>query len=416
MTSKDYNEIITRHMTVDANIPPKNINHLTDILKRLQLKIDPQKVILVGGTNGKGTVCAVLQTLLLEAGKNVGLFTSPHLIKVNERIKFNGVDVPDNEFCSLFREAQRFDSESRLSWFEYLTFMAVLHFFSRPGDEIDFAIFEVGLGGTWDATNVIPHAISVIAKLGMDHENILGHSIVDIARNKFGIIGENNHVFHLKFPPEAEEVSLHHRRKATFIEAHQHSLEVDVSGEKPVFFIRTHRGVYKMPLPGPRAAENISLALTVFDHLIPHAEKYMHAITKTLWPGRMERVIFFGREIFLSGDHNPQGIESLLELLGYYRYARVRFVVGICHDKKQDEMLDRLLQLPNAVLYLTETPVKTLPLEQYDRRFLALARCAAADPIEVMKAALSDAAAADMIVVTGSLYLVGLYKSAMAGS
>jgi dihydrofolate synthase/folylpolyglutamate synthase len=376
----------------------------------LKLEINQEKVILVAGTNGKGTVCATLQTLLVEAGKNVGLFTSPHLKKINERIKFNGVDVTDDEFCRLFEDVHSLVSEYNLTYFEYLTLMAAYYFFLRRKNETDFAIFEVGLGGTHDSTNAIPHSTSVIAKLGMDHENILGDSICDIARDKFGIIAEGNTVFHMGFPSEVEEVSNHYRKIAKFVRACECSMRVDVSGKYPSFFILTPLGEYEMSLPGRRAMEDIALALTVFDYLTPQAAKHAHAISQVQWPGRMEKAIYNGREIFLSGDHNPQGVKSLLDLLIYYRYARIHFVVGICHDKNHGEMLDRLANFPNAILYLTETTEKTLPVYQYDEKFLKMARCVAADPMDALNAAVVNATSADMIVATGSLYLVGLYK------
>jgi dihydrofolate synthase/folylpolyglutamate synthase len=407
MTSERYNEII-------RFLETRNVFHSVDYLKtaleRLKLEINPAKVILVAGTNGKGIVCATLQTLLCEAGKSVGLFTSPHLKRINERIKFNGVDIVDDEFCCLFEDVHPLVSEYNLTYFEYLTFMAVYYFFGWRKNETDFAIFEVGLGGTQDSTNAIPHSISVVAKLGMDHEDILGNSICKIARDKFGIIAEGNMVFHLNFPSETEDESIPYRKIAKFIRAYECSMRVDVSEKYPTFFILTSLGEYEMPLPGRRAMENIALALTVFDYLIPNAAQYAHAVSRVRWPGRMEKAIYNGREIFLSGDHNPQGIESLLELLVYYRYAKMHFVVGIRSDKDHCEMLDQLANFPNAVLYLTETTVKAVPIRQYDEKFLKMARCAAADPIDAINAAIANAAPADMIVVTGSLYLVGLYK------
>ncbi|MDR2068200.1 MAG: hypothetical protein LBP41_04410 [Holosporaceae bacterium] len=382
----------------------------------MDLPIDPSKVIVVAGTNGKGSVCATLQTLLMTAGKNVGFFSSPHLLKINERIKFNGIDISDDDFCSIFSMVHEKISitfqetkDVSLSSFEYLTAMAVYYFFGTHGKEIDYAILEVGLGGALDSTNAIPHSTSVIAKLGLDHESILGDSIGEIAADKFGIISPNSSVFHIKFSDAAVNELFErriHELQCSAIEAYECSMIVDKSKRYPTFGIRTPFGDFSMNLQGMRAVENTALAITVFDNLVPNAAKFLHAISQVRWPGRMEKFRYKNRDIFLSGDHNPQGIESLLEILGHYEFAKIHFVVGICNDKNHEEMLQKLSDLKNAHLYLTETPHKTLPLDRYGEKFLKVARCASTDPPEVFNTAVLAKENDDLLVVTGSLYLV----------
>ncbi|GHU16421.1 folylpolyglutamate synthase [Alphaproteobacteria bacterium] len=474
--SVNYNEIVNY-------IEDKKSFHRPDFLRTVfelfDFEIDPSKVIIVAGTNGKGTTCAVLQTLLHEAGKNVGFFSSPHLEKVNERIKYNCIDVSDEKFCDLFFKVHEVAQGYDLSFFEYLTFIAIYHFFVSHKNDIDFAIFEVGIGGTLDSTNIIPHDTSVITALGIDHTETLGNSLMDIAKNKFGIISENNSVI---VAPQAvraiqaftesaltsqslsaylstgiDSINACAIRTARFIEAYDCSMQVDTFGKYPQFSISTPFGEFKLPLPGMRAMENTALAITIFHHLVENAERYMYAIEKTYWPGRMEKVVVAPhaliasppaewlrhrhllednvcaacREIYLSGDHNVQGIESLLALLPYYtatvraaactcnvetisakkNVASVMFVVGICRDKDHDSMLQKLMDFPGAKLYLTETPVKTLKIQEYSRRYLDAAECVNANPQMALEAAITDAAPDDLIVVTGSLYLVGLIRS-----
>ncbi|MDR2681571.1 MAG: hypothetical protein LBB29_00795 [Holosporaceae bacterium] len=388
---------------------------LQRIFRSLGLSVDPAKVIIVAGTNGKGTTGAVLQTLLRESGKNIGFFSSPPLKKTNERIKFNCRDITDEEFCDLFLQVDELIHDYNPSYFEYLTFMAVYYFFEWHKNDTDFAIFEVGLGGTLDATNVIPHDISVITKIGMDHMDVLGNSLEEIARNKFGIIQKNNRVFHTKFDSAIANLarSCAVEKSAQFTEACDCSLRVDVIGKYPEFFIVSPWGEFSLSLPGKRAMENTALAMTVFADIVPNAGKYMHAVQKTYWPGRMEKIFCYNREIFFSGDHNVPGIESLLELLPYYMYGRdhVCFVVGICRDKEHEAILRKLANFPGAKLYLTETPVKTLKIQEYATDFLEMAVAVDANPQSALAAAIADAQANDLIVVTGSLYLIGLLKS-----
>ncbi|MDR2794286.1 MAG: hypothetical protein LBB12_00735 [Holosporaceae bacterium] len=390
---------------------------LENMLRVLELEIDSAKVIVVAGTNGKGTTCAVLQTLLREAGKNVGFFSSPHLEKINERIKFNYRDIDDKEFVDIFCRVNKLIHSYDPSYFEYLTFMAADYFFRHHKNDIDFAIFEVGVGGTLDSTNVIPHDTSAITKIGMDHMDILGDSLEKIARNKFGIIQPNNCVFHAKFPDEIARLADCYAaaESAQFIEAQECSLRVDFSGKYPTFFIAGPWGEFPLPLPGKRAMENTALAMTIFANIVPNAEKYMYAVEKTYWPGRMEKISHSNREIFFSGDHNVQGIDSLLELLSYYMLGRnnVRFVVGICRDKEHRLMLQKLADFPNSKLYLTETPIKTLKIQEYDQCSREMAVRVDSDAKSALAAAMADAQPNDLIIVTGSLYLVGFLRSSL---
>lgn len=383
--------------------------HKPEYLKRafdlLELNIDSAKVILVAGTNGKGTTSATLQTLIFETGKNVGFFSSPHLEEITERIKFNCEDISAEDFCEIFHYVHEKVKDFQLSFFEYLTFMAAYYFFSQKN--VDFAIFEVGLGGTFDTTNIIPHKYCVITSISYDHENVLGNSLLDIAKNKFGIISQDNIVFHTHFSEEIQKMIPEYAEKfnAKFIPIYDYSMQVDISGDEPVFNVSTKVGNFSMNLPGCRAAENSTLALTAFDNIVENSANYLYAIKKVYWSGRMEKL----GSIYFSGDHNVDGIKSLIDLLQYYKYENVHFIVGICFDKRYDEMLTMLLNVPNSHLYLTETPVKTLPLEKYGK-FLQKADFASSNPVESVQEAKKKAKRNDIIIVTGSLYLVGKLK------
>ncbi|MDR3187317.1 MAG: hypothetical protein LBT63_02740 [Holosporaceae bacterium] len=394
------------------------MNYIKGAYAAMELDIDPSKVILVAGTNGKGSVCATLQTLLTAAGKNIGFFSSPHLLRVNERIKFNCEDISDDDFCRVFSAVQEKMSvfcrktaaeDVPLSFFEYLTAMAAYYFFGIHGAKIDYALLEVGLGGALDSTNAIPHSTAVIAKLGLDHESVLGNSMPEIAINKFGIIPPNGNVFHMKFDDAEVNQLFEHRVRELqchATEAYECSMLVDKSEKYPAFGIQTPFGDFPINLQGMRAVEDTALAITVFDSLVPNAHQFLPALKKVRWPGRMEKFRYKNRDIFLSGDHNPQGIESLLEILSHYKFASVHFVVGICSSKNHEEMLQKLTTLENSHLYLTESTFKTLPLASYGEKFLKLARFASSDPSEALNAAVLNATGDDLLVVTGSLYLI----------
>ncbi len=378
---------------------------VADALSMLGIDPDPERVILVAGTNGKGTTAATLQTLLKASGKKVGFFSSPHLEKINERIKYNAEDISDEEFQRVFNILRDRIAHYNFSYFEYLTIIAAYYFFCVKN--VDYAIFEVGLGGTLDATNAIPHAINVITAIGMDHEDILGKSLEQIARNKFGIVSSGSKVFHSHFS-DARVKEITGEFSAEWIEADAYTCIVDTEGIYPRFFLDMHGERHEMSIPGERAAENMALAVTVFRSLEVKWRDYMHALSNVYWPGRMERIVYRGRDVFLSGDHNPLGICSLTNLLSFYNYGICNCVVGICQDKDHTSMLNILAKVRDIRIYLTETPVKTLSIDNYQHN--ANIYMANSDPIAAFSAAFSNTKQGDMILVSGSLYLVGLIR------
>jgi len=384
-------------------------DELRECLEILGIKFPSQKVILVTGTNGKGSTCATLQTLLIDAGKNVGFFSSPHIIRVNERIKYNGIDISDEDFSRIFKIIHEKLSNFHLSFFEYLTFIAAYYFYFEK--QIDFAIFEIGLGGTLDATNAIDHDISVITRLGIEHEDVLGKDLKSIAENKFGIIRKNNVVFHTEFPNEISDIysKCLVEKNARFFKAPK--LNYFVCKDKyPKYFVNIKGRTYELNLLGERAVENTSLAVEIFKYLVPNYEEYLAVLKDVNWPCRMEKIRYGNRDIFLSGDHNPQGIQSLMEILQNFEFENIYFVVGICSDKNSDQMIDKLSTMKNSHIYLTETPVKTLAVEDYSEFVKSASEFLSKYPIDALEKAVTESSDNDLVVITGSLYLTGLIK------
>jgi dihydrofolate synthase/folylpolyglutamate synthase len=385
--------------------------------------LDPEKITLVAGTNGKGSVSATLEALLRSAGKRVGLYTSPHLVETTERIRRDGADLTQEQFLAAYLEIRDIVFEAELSHFETLTLMAVNLFFPRatiPQEtQVDHAIFEVGLGGAWDATNAIPHRFCVITRLGYDHENLLGKDLAQIAANKFGIIprlepARAAQVTHSPLPPEVRALARQtqaetgsHWRESMPFQLHVHA-GTPLTRE-PVFEIETHAGRAVLALPGLRGAQNTATALTAFEMLGFDPRAHLSALSQVKWPGRMQKAKIQGAPcpVYLSGDHNPQGVASLLELLRYYPRRHLHLLVGVGKDKDLDGILGPLAGLPDTSLYLTETPFRGRVLEDYGE-WLGRARMSDADPARALQRIFSLASPDDLVVVTGSLYLVGL--------
>lgn len=382
--------------------------------EKLGFCVDPQKVILVAGTNGKGTTSATLAALLESAGYKVGLYTSPHLVKVNERIKVDFKDISDEDFVDSFSFVKENLGGVEISQFEYFTFIACHHFFVR--EKVDYVVFEVGLGGLYDATNVIPHNMCVITKLGFDHEKYLGNTIESIAENKFGIINNpaDQVVVYLDFKNPSVEEILFRKNAKRFVKNIDFKYEVDAEQQPPVFYIKTAFGKAKLALPGYRACENTALAITTFAELGFNVSENMEAISSVKWPGRMDSINVRNRRVYLSGDHNPQGIDSLIEILQYYEYEKIHFIVGIAIDKDFGKILEKLSTIPRSEIYLTETAFKPRAICDYGE-WLDKCKRADKDRVALLRWVVENASQNDIVVVTGSLYLVGdilqLYKA-----
>ncbi|MEQ1723805.1 MAG: hypothetical protein ABL930_11560, partial [Pseudobdellovibrio sp.] len=202
--------------------------------------INPNKVVVVSGTNGKGTTCAALESLLLDAKQKVGFYSSPHLVSTTERIRLNGASITESEFLKVFEQCLILIKKFELSHFEALTLMAGHYFFSSQWSlRLDFAIFEVGLGGTFDATNAFPHKFCGITKLGLDHVNILGDNIVEIAKNKFGIVSKKSIVVHHKLPIEVIDLKQQVQKitNSNWVEAENFDLEIKAGTQAPEYFL-----------------------------------------------------------------------------------------------------------------------------------------------------------------------------------
>ncbi len=371
-------------------------------------------VIVVAGTNGKGSTSATLQALLSSAGERVGLYTSPHLMEITERIRIGNTDISKSDFVLAHDFVESRTRHLKLSHFEMLTLMAIWYFGSgQLTPVVDRVILEVGMGGLWDATNAIDHGVAVIASLGMDHEKYLGSTLVEIAANKFGIIGLGMKVFHQPFAAEVQKLAQATREKTKSHWTPSRDPRValpyvvKITDGEPSWVLNIEGKEQKINLPGERGVENTLLALATFKGLGYKATEHLEALSKVTWPGRMERVQYKNHSrIYLSGDHNAQGIESLVELISFYKYETLHVVVGVGKEKDFDFILKSLRGLGNTKIYLTETPFRGRELKDYGSALDQVDE-AHAHFIEAFNLALSRCRQQDMLLVTGSLYLVG---------
>ncbi len=342
------------------------------------------KSVLIAGTNGKGSTAATLASIVAAAGHRTGLYTSPHLVRINERIRVQGEEIADDAFASVYERveaaAQKLVAAGAVPWhpsfFEMLTAMAFQHF-ADAGVEV--AVLEVGMGGRLDATNVVDPVVSVITDISLDHQKYLGNTITEIAGEKAGIVRQNGVVVTLPQHPEANAVigKTTMERGARLVSAAQyvppviHSLthpssthpsaarkdgapsassySLDVMGEE----IRV-----ESPLVGRHQLRNVALAIAAAEELnraaINIVSRCIEAgIRETHWAGRFEVMQAEGvrPEMVLDGAHNPAGAWALRSALSErYPERAITMIFGMMRDKDMREVAEILFPLARRVI------------------------------------------------------------------
>lgn len=373
----------------------------------------------VAGTNGKGSTCAFSATALRAAGHKVGLYTSPHLMRVNERFQVDGADISDEVLGRRILEVlERLEAAAfepgLLTYFEFGTVVALWHF---AQERVDIAVLETGLGGRLDATNVVQPLVTAITPIAFDHMEYLGHTLGAIAGEKAGILKPGVPVVVSRQEPEALEAISRvagQVRAPLVLEGRDFALEPGAGGG----FVyrgpeRTLEGL-TLSLRGPHQTQNAAVALAVLGQLhqrgvlVPD-EAARQGLATAHWPGRMEEVST-QPAVVLDGAHNPAGVAVLLASLeALYPGRRVHAVFGVVADKDRAPMM-RALFPRCASVHLTplDTP-RSLAPEKYLEEARAL--CADVRPYgsldEALAGARNLAAREDVLLCTGSLFLVG---------
>ena len=379
--------------------------------------------VLVAGTNGKGSTAAMLASIAGAVGFKAGLYTSPHLESVTERIRIGPDDIAADELDA--RLAQVFAAADRapalpLTYFEAMTAAAFVAF-ARDG--LDLAVLEVGLGGRLDATNVAPAEVSVVTAIGLDHVEDLGPTLESIATEKAGVFRAGRPALTVSREPGVRSVF---RDAAERIGAQLHELpeetrvEVRRSGlEGSRFRLETPRRAYELetPLPGRHQIENASVAVRAAEFLRPQIdpEAVLRGVESVRWPGRLEVFRFRGATVLLDGCHNAAGAEALAAFLAGAR-LRPDLVFGAMADKDVESMAASLGPVVGRIRLVPLASPRAASPEELVRRFGAARPDAAAapGPAEALEELLG-APRGEPIIVAGSLYLVGEARALLSG-
>lgn len=351
-----YNETLNYIHSCGMFSHEASLERITAVCNKLGNPQKSFKSIHVAGTNGKGSVCAFISSALKAAGYKVGTFVSPYIIDFCERIQINGEYISQEDLCRLSQRV--IDTKIDLTEFEFITAVGFLYF---SENNIDIAVLETGLGGRFDATNVIDAPlVSVITKIGLDHTAILGDTIEQITKEKCGIIKGNRVVTSHNQPPEAMAVvkacASHLKIPDT---ANLKEVKCSIAGNGFIY----NNVYYKTTLSGEYQVENALIAIETLKGcgLFINDEQIKAGLKNAFIPARLE-VMSQNPPIIIDGAHNPDGAAALLTVIKDNIGATA--IIGVMRDKNYNEVLSKTLPYLKNVICTTPAVPRSLPKEE----------------------------------------------------
>ena len=390
------------------------LDNIKNFLDHIGNPQDRLKVIHVAGSNGKGSTAAFLSSILQELGNKAGLYTSPHFVRYNERIKIDGIEIPDEYVAGFVEKYDKFIEEHKLTFFEVTTAIAFQYF---NDENVDYSIIETGLGGRLDATNVLNPLAVVITSISLEHTHILGDTIEKIAAEKAGILKPRTPVFTGQLPPEAIKVI---QDKCSEFDCKYYKLPDYIIQRKDSIELYTEEielDDFTMPLRGNYQKYNAALAGLVVSKIFNtddfvHIEKGIRNVVRNT--GLQGRYEFFNTQpdIIFDSAHNPDGVRNFLEEFrkDLRTYKRKVLLFGVMKDKSIKEMLFELnknfdeIRICN-INYERAAKVEDLIKLADEINVKVTTESKPAEFIESFKE--KD----DCLVVLGSMYLLGEIKS-----
>lgn len=394
-----------------------------EILRILGDPQDSLKIVHVAGTNGKGSVTAMISSVLKEAGYRVGMYTSPYLEEFEERIQINNVNISKTRlayYAGLVKYAVKKVNELGYGLPNEFEIITCIMFKYLADEKVDYAVVEVGLGGRLDATNVITPVLSVIASISYDHMNVLGNTLVLIAKEKAGIIKNRVPVVSAPQEKEAEEAlrenAASKNAEICFVTVNSYTvLEAKREDMCQLIEVKTAKDDYEILLKmlGIYQVSNCALAVNAIEKLIEQGaiisrDDILNGMYKTFWIGRME-VMNKKPLIVIDGAHNIDGIKKLKESVSkYFSYNKLVLILGILADKQTNEMLDEISEIADYIIFTVPHSLRAEDPHNLYEMINNKNNCfIIEDYSEALKKAESLANECDMILCAGSLYMIG---------
>ena len=420
-------EYLERLRNLGSNYGLERTEKLLEKLGNPHKKI---KLIHIAGTNGKGSTSSILGNILISHGYKVGFFNSPHLEDIEETIRINNENIKEEEFINLINEIKGYVDEvieegfNHPTEFEVLTCIMFLYLYRK---KVDFGIIEVGLGGRLDSTNVISPILSIITSISLDHINILGDNITEITKEKCGIIKKNIPVITCIQKEESLKVIVEKASlmKCNLIISNPNNFNFinvrfdDKIYQEVSFKLNEKDEVLKLPLLGEHQITNLSLAISAIkelnnlNYIELDIEKIKCGVSNTKWSGRLE-VINKEPLIVLDGAHNLEGIEVLKRNISqYFKFNNLYLIIGILKDKEVEKMVKVITPMakevytvmPNSIRAEKAEALKEI-IKKYNDNVEAFE-----DYNKAIEVVLSKANKKDLILVCGSLYMIGNIRS-----
>ena len=410
-----------------ARVQKFGLANITTLVEELGNPHRAAPCVHIAGTNGKGSTAAMLESILHAAGFRTGLYTSPHLERINERIRIGGEDISDEKFAAAWTRVHDV-IESLLAsgklgahptYFECITALAFVAFVDAG---VNFAIYEVGLGGRLDSTNIVAPEVAVITSIDFDHESFLGYSIAEIAAEKAGIIKPGAWVVSSAERPEAREVISRRCKEqsarlveidaawrvenASALAGRYRAVAVSIDSSKKIALEPSLAGRFQIRNALAAAATGRLLAERGFAVTDDAIER---GIRTARWPGRLER-LSERPAVYLDGTHNPAGAKELLKFWeDNFAGQRILLVYGAMRDKAVDEIAGLLFPAADFVIFTQPLQPRAIsaPLLAEMTGHLAKSSAVVPDPSDALERAIDIASPDDAVFATGSLYLVG---------
>jgi dihydrofolate synthase/folylpolyglutamate synthase len=400
-----------------------DLRRMDELLERLDNPHLKARTVHIAGTKGKGSVAAMIASVLTSSGYRTGLYTSPHLHTFNERIRINGELIADEEIAALVKklqpEEEAVDEKAtygKLTTFELITVLGFMYFDLK---NVDFQVVEVGLGGRLDATNVVQPDVSVITTIGFDHMEVLGNTIPEIAAEKAGIIRQGGIVVSSFQIDEAEKVIARvcAEKNAKLIRAGSdvtfHGLEYDINGQK--LRVDGRRDTYELTIPliGDHQLSNAVTAVATLEVLAEKGfaitkESIREGMARVNWPGRLQ-LLSKKPLLVVDGAHTPESARKMREsLVKYFSFDKAVLIIGSSSDKDISGIVEELAPLFKKAVITRSIHPRSMPADIIMKEFRkrGVDTIVVEDFSEALPAALSLAGENDLVCATGSLFIV----------
>jgi len=390
------------------------LNKTSNLLKAFGNPHHGQQYIHIGGSNGKGSVAAMVESILMKSGLKVGFYSSPHLVRFTERFRINGREMAPEKSTAITAEIMDvMNPGDPPTFFEVTTAMALVYF---AREKTDIAVMEVGMGGRLDATNVIRPLVSVITNISLEHQAFLGKRLIDIAEEKAGIIkrgvdlvtGANQPAVLKLIESRGAETTAPLWRLGKDVRYRSKDSRLNYYGLK-----RRFKGL-ELGLTGRFQSRNAALALAVIEILERNGAKVSsrnikEGLKDAAWPGRMH---VFSREplIVLDGGHNPAAIRELAgSIRRDFRYRRLILVLGVMADKDIRRIIRGIVPMADHIVYTSPAYYRSASPEKLAKEAAPFKKPGKIEPVisKALDTARNMAHSEDLILVTGSLYTVG---------